>query len=113
MKLNKYENIDLVIVNFYPFEETLKKTLNHKIIVENIDIGGPTLVRAAAKNFNDVTVITSLEQYDDLLQELLKNNGSTSVEFRQKLSEEAFTKTAYYDSAIANYFTDKTKNRYN
>ena len=112
MKLYKYENIDLVIVNFYPFEETLKKTLNHKSIVENIDIGGPTLVRAAAKNFNDVTVITSLEQYDDLLQELHKNNGSTSVEFRQKLSEEAFTKTAYYDSAIANYFTDKTKNRF-
>ena len=112
MKLNKYENIDLVIVNFYPFEETLKKTLNHKIIVENIDIGGPTLVRAAAKNFNDVTVITDVDQYDHLVQELIKNNGSTSTEFRQNLSKEAFAKTAYYDSTIANYFTDKTKDKF-
>ncbi len=110
MRLNKYENIDLVIVNFYPFEKTLKKTKNHKNIIENIDIGGPTLVRAAAKNFNDVTVITSVEQYNDLIEELLKNKGSTSIEYRQKLSEEAFGQTAYYDSIVTNYFTRRTKN---
>ena len=56
MVLNKYESIDLVIVNFYPFEKTVKKTKNHKKIIENIDIGGPTLVRSAAKNYSDVTV---------------------------------------------------------
>ena len=110
MKLYKYENIDLVIVNFYPFEAILSKKKNHKIIIENIDIGGPTLARAAAKNYNDVTVITNVEQYNELINELKKNKGSTSLKFRQKLSEEAFSQTAYYDSTITNYFTKNTKN---
>ena len=112
MKLNDYENIDLVIVNFYPFEKTLSKTKNHKIIIENIDIGGPTLARAAAKNFNDVTVITNIDQYNELILELKKNEGSTGLEFRQKLSEEAFCQTAYYDSTVANYFARKMKNKF-
>ena len=59
-KKNNIENIDLVIVNFYPFDQVIKKDLSHENIIENIDIGGPTMVRAAAKNYNDVTVITSL-----------------------------------------------------
>ena len=59
LKNNNFENIDLVIVNFYPFEKTIKNTKNHNKIIENIDVGGPTMVRAAAKNYNDVTVITS------------------------------------------------------
>ena len=109
MRFNKYENIDLVIVNFYPFEKTLTKTKYNKNIIENIDIGGPTLVRAAAKNFNFVTVITNIEQYNELTEELKKNKGSTSLEFREKLSEEAFSLTAYYDSTIANYFSSKKK----
>ena len=112
MKLNKYENIDLVIVNFYPFEKTISKTKDHKIILENIDIGGPTLARAAAKNFNDVAVITNIGQYNKLIDELQKNNGSTSLNFRQKLSEEAFSQTSYYDSMVTNYFTRKTKNKF-
>jgi len=112
MRLNKYENIDLVIINFYPFERILKKTKNHKIIIENIDVGGPALVRAAAKNFNDVTVITNIEQYNELIQELDKNRGSTSLKFRQKLSEEAFGHTAYYDATVNNYFAVKTKNKF-
>ena len=69
---NGFENIDLVIVNFYPFENTLKKTKNHEKIIENIDVGGPTMVRSAAKNYNDVTVITSPNQYEELVQELQK-----------------------------------------
>ena len=64
---NNFENIDLVIVNFYPFEETLKNTTDHKKIIENIDVGGPTMVRAAAKNYKDVTVITSNFQYEELI----------------------------------------------
>ena len=112
MLKNKYENIDLVIVNFYPFERNLEKTKNKKKIIENIDIGGPTLVRAAAKNYNDVTVVTSIEQYNKLIEELQKNKGSTNIEFREKLSEEAFAETAYYDSIVANYFTDITKNNF-
>ncbi len=104
LKNNNFENIDLVIVNFYPFEKTLEKTRNAKKIIENIDIGGPTLVRAAAKNFNDVTIITSVNQYVDLINQLKKNKGSTSLEFRKKVSSEAFAETAYYDSIITKYF---------
>ena len=67
---NHFENIDLVIVNFYPFENTLKKTKSHKKIIENIDVGGPAMVRSAAKNYNDVTVVTSTEQYPELIDQL-------------------------------------------
>ena len=109
---NNFENIDLVIVNFYPFEETLKNTSDHKKIIENIDIGGPTLVRAAAKNYNDVTVITSSSQYDDLIDEMVKFKGSTSQIFREKMSQIAFTETAYYDALISNYFNKITNNHF-
>ena len=108
LKNYNFENIDLVIVNFYPFENTLKKTTNHNKIIENIDVGGPTMVRSAAKNYNDVTVITSSEQYKELIQELKKNQGSTSLDFREKLSKIAFAETAYYDSVISNYLNNKT-----
>jgi len=104
MKNNNFENIDLVIVNFYPFEKTINSTQNHKKIIENIDIGGPTMVRAAAKNYNDVTVITSPDQYLDLINELKIGKGSTSLDFRYKMSQLAFSETAYYDSVISNYF---------
>ena len=73
--VNKFEEIDLVIVNFYPFEEALKKSKNHSKIIENIDVGGPTMVRAAAKNYNFVTVITKIDQYPKLIDELNFNKG--------------------------------------
>jgi phosphoribosylaminoimidazolecarboxamide formyltransferase / IMP cyclohydrolase len=107
LKKNNFENIDLVIVNFYPFAETLKKTKNHNKIIENIDVGGPTMVRSAAKNYHDVTIITSADQYEELIDELKKNKGSTSLEFREKLSRIAFTETAYYDSVISDYFNKR------
>ena len=107
---NNFDEIDLVIVNFYPFEETLKNTKNHSKIIENIDIGGPTMVRAAAKNYNDVTVITSPKQYEKLINELNSNKGSTSLSFREKMSEEAFSETAYYDALISDYFNKISKN---
>ena len=106
LKKNNFENIDLVIVNFYPFEKTLKQTKNHDKIIENIDVGGPTMVRAAAKNYNDVTVITSTNQYSELIDQLKVNKGSTTLEFRKKMSQLAFTETAYYDSVISNYFNE-------
>ena len=109
LKNNNFEEIDLVIVNFYPFEKTLEQTNNHLKIIENIDVGGPTMVRAAAKNYNDVTVITSSDQYVELIDEIEKNKGSTSIEFREKMSLEAFSETAYYDAVISNYF-NKIKN---
>ena len=104
LKANQYDEIDLVIVNFYPFEKTLEQTTNHSKIIENIDVGGPTMVRAAAKNYNDVAVITSSDQYGALIDELEYNKGSTSIEFREKMSSEAFSETAYYDAVISNYF---------
>jgi len=107
LKNNNFENIDLVVVNFYPFEKTLKKTKIHKKIIENIDVGGPTMVRSAAKNYHDVTVITSSDQYEELIDELKKNIGSTSLDFRERLSRIAFTETAYYDSVISDYFNKK------
>ncbi len=109
---NNFGNIDLVIVNFYPFEETLKKNSNHEKIVDNIDVGGPTMVRAAAKNYNDVTVITSRNQYAKLIEEMIKNKGATSLSFREKMSQMAFTETAYYDALIANYFNKITNNHF-
>jgi len=110
LKNNNYENIDLVVVNFYPFEKTLDQTKNHTKIIENIDIGGPTMVRAAAKNYHDVTVITSVNQYSELIKQLQENKGSTSLNFRKKLSQTAFSETAYYDSVICNYFNKISEN---
>jgi phosphoribosylaminoimidazolecarboxamide formyltransferase/IMP cyclohydrolase len=112
LKNNNFEEIDLVIVNFYPFEKTLEQTNNHLKIIENIDVGGPTMVRAAAKNYSDVTVITSPDQYSELISEIAKNKGSTSIEFREKMSLEAFSETAYYDAVISNYFNKIKKNNF-
>ena len=108
LKINNFENIDLVIVNFYPFENTLKKTSNHNKIIENIDVGGPTMVRSAAKNYKDVAVITSSDQYSELIDEIDKYKGSTSLDFRKRLSRDAFSETAYYDSVISDYFNKIT-----
>ena len=112
LKKNNFEEIDLVIVNFYPFEKILEHTSNHKKIIENIDIGGPTMVRAAAKNYNDVAVITSSNQYDELINEIKVNKGSTSLNFREKMSQEAFSETAYYDAVISNYFNNIRNNNF-
>ena len=112
LKNNNYQEIDLVIVNFYPFEKTLEETNNHSKIIENIDVGGPTMVRAAAKNYQDVTVITSSDQYSELIDEIERNKGSTSIEFRQKMSLEAFSETAYYDAIISNYFNKVQNNNF-
>ena len=112
MKLENFENIDLVIVNFYQFKNVIKKTKNIDKIIEHIDIGGPTLVRAAAKNYNDVTVISSTEQYSELINELTINKGYTSLKFREKMSRLAFAETAFYDSAISNYFNEITNTQF-
>jgi phosphoribosylaminoimidazolecarboxamide formyltransferase / IMP cyclohydrolase len=106
LKNNNFENIDLVVVNFYPFEKTLELTRDHNKIIEKIDIGGPTMVRAAAKNYHDVTVITSTDYYSDLIKEIKNNKGVTSLNFRKKMSQIAFTETAYYDSVVSNYFNN-------
>ena len=104
MNKNKFKNIDLIIVNFYPFQETVIKNKNKNSIIENIDIGGPTMVRAAAKNFRDVTIITDKNDYESLINQLNKNKGSTSLNYREYMASKAFSLTAYYDSIVANWF---------
>ena len=104
---SKFPPIDLIVVNFYPFQKVVRNTKNPKNIIENIDIGGPTMVRAAAKNFKNVTIITNKNDYVQLIDELKKNNGKTSLRFREIMSSKAFGLTAYYDAMIANWFNNK------
>ena len=101
------EPIDMVVCNLYPFKETLlKKGVIHEEIVENIDIGGPTMIRAAAKNYPFVTVITDPEDYSGVIDEL-KERGDTSPETRERLAAKVFIHTAHYDALIANYFSKR------
>jgi len=109
LKNRNIHNIDLVIVDLYPFERKLKTKTKFEKLIEYIDIGGPTLLRAAAKNFNDVTVISNIKDYSLLAKELRKNKGSTSIKFRKYMSAKAFGLTAYYDSVLSNYFNSKLK----
>ena len=112
LKKLKYESIDLVISNFYPFENILNQTKNHKKIIENIDIGGPSLVRSAAKNYNDVVVVTKISQYKELIEELNLFKGGTSLKFRERMSREAFGETASYEAKIYNYFNHISKRNF-
>ena len=107
MKREKIDQIYLVIVNFYPFKNILEKSSVENKIIEYIDIGGPTLVRAAAKNFSNVTVITDKNDYYALENELKKYGGKTSLKFRQKMAAKAFGITAYYDSVVVDWFNRK------
>ena len=104
LKKQNIPNIDLVIVDLYSFEAQLKKKLKLQKLIEYIDIGGSALIRAGAKNFNDVTVISNINDYPKLVQELKTYKGSTSIKFRKFMSAKAFSLTAYYDSIISNYF---------
>jgi len=109
MNRQNFPAIDLIIVNFYPFQKIVTKTSNAKNIIENIDIGGPTMVRAAAKNFNNVTIVTNKNDYAVLIKEIEKNKGATTLKFRELMSSKAFGLTAYYDSMIADWFNKKLK----
>jgi len=98
--------IDLLVVNLYPFEETVSKGGNYEACVENIDIGGPAMIRAAAKNHGFVSVVVDVEDYDFLLQELNLNNGSTTLKFRQKLAQNAYALTGAYDAAVSTWMAE-------
>jgi phosphoribosylaminoimidazolecarboxamide formyltransferase/IMP cyclohydrolase len=100
-------NFDLVIVDLYPFEETLKTTKNHNDIIEKIDIGGVSLIRAAAKNYENVTCISSSSQYDKLIR-IIKEDCSTDISFRKTLAFEAFEKSSTYDSIISGYLNPES-----
>ena len=106
------EPIDIVVCNLYPFKQTLLKPgVSHDEIIENIDIGGPTMIRAAAKNYKFVTVITDPEDYDVVINEL-KENGDTSPETKEMLAAKVFIHTSHFDTLIAGYFSEKLNIQY-
>lgn len=111
-QLNKLgvQPIDLVIINLYPFKETiLKDHVELQEAIENIDIGGPTMLRAAAKNYQDVTVVTDPEDYDEILSEIKNNDGEVSLKTKFHLAYKVFQHTASYDSLIATYLYEQNK----
>ena len=107
LKKHNISPIDIVVCNLYPFEQTIQKPkVGIEEVIENIDIGGPTLIRAAAKNYKDVIVVTSKDQFDCVLKSLEKN-GDLSINKREKLALEAYTHTAQYDSIISQYLRNR------
>ena len=102
------EGIDLVCVNLYPFKETIAKTDDFDDIIENIDIGGPAMVRSAAKNFADVMIVTDVLDYERVIEAL--KSGENTLEFRRDLMIKAFEHTGAYDSMIANYMNKRFNN---
>jgi len=104
MRAHRIRPIDLLVVNLYPFEDTVARGGDFADCIENIDIGGPAMIRAAAKNHDDVAVIVEPGDYAALLDELTMRNGMTTLELRRRLAAKAFARTAAYDAAIANWF---------
>src|SRR5690606_14747976 len=104
MKAHGIGAIDLTIINLYPFEEVRAKGGDYPTTVENIDIGGPAMIRASAKNHAYVTIVTDPADYPALLEELA--GGSTSYAFRQRMAAKAYARTAAYDAAISNWFAE-------
>ena len=102
----KIPQIDLVIVDLYPFEKTVASGAPEQDIVEKIDIGGISLIRAAAKNFKDTFIVSSMDQYNGFLNILSENNGETSIATRKKFAAKAFNISSHYDTAIFNYFNE-------
>ena len=111
-QIKQYEipQIDIVIVDLYPFEKTLKEGASEQEIIEKIDIGGVSLIRAAAKNYKDVLCVSSIAEYPKLLQLLTENNGKTSLSERKSFATRAFLNTSHYDTAIFGYFNQVETN---
>jgi phosphoribosylaminoimidazolecarboxamide formyltransferase/IMP cyclohydrolase len=104
MKQHGIQPIDLVVVNLYPFEATVARGADRDEIIENIDIGGPSMVRSSAKNHAHVAIVTDPADYDELVRELSEHDGATTFEFRKRLAAKAFALTAAYDSTISQWF---------
>ena len=106
MEQHHIKPIDLLVVNLYPFEATVAKGATFDDCVENIDIGGPAMIRAAAKNHGDVTVVVEPTDYEKVLDELARHKGMVSLELRKRLAAKAYARTAAYDAAISNWFAE-------
>jgi phosphoribosylaminoimidazolecarboxamide formyltransferase/IMP cyclohydrolase len=107
MIANDIAPIDLLVVNLYPFEATLKRDASFEDRIENIDIGGPAMIRAAAKNHDDVVVIVDADDYPALIDELRRGQGATGHAFRRRMAQKAFARTAAYDAAISNWLAQE------
>src|SRR5690348_15123823 len=110
MSMHAIKPIDLLVVNLYPFEATVAKGAAYDDCIENIDIGGPAMIRAAAKNHADVTVVVEPDDYAKVLGELAAHSGMTTLALRQALAAKAYARTAAYDAAISNWFATTLKN---
>jgi phosphoribosylaminoimidazolecarboxamide formyltransferase/IMP cyclohydrolase len=106
MRAHGIAPIDLLVVNLYPFEATIARTADFHTCIENIDIGGPAMIRAAAKNHGDVAVVVDASDYVAVLSELAQHDGATTLALRKKLAAKAYARTAAYDAAISNWFAD-------
>jgi phosphoribosylaminoimidazolecarboxamide formyltransferase / IMP cyclohydrolase len=104
MKSHGIAPIDLLVVNLYPFEATVDRGADFEECIENIDIGGPAMIRAAAKNHNDVAVVVDAGDYQAILDDLKANQGATTLHLRRRLAAKAYARTAAYDAAISNWF---------
>jgi phosphoribosylaminoimidazolecarboxamide formyltransferase / IMP cyclohydrolase len=109
MKEHGISPIDLLVVNLYPFEATVDKGAGFEECIENIDIGGPAMIRAAAKNHHDVAVVVEASDYQAVLDELAANQGATTLSLRRHLAAKAYARTAGYDAAISNWFANELK----
>jgi len=109
MKDHGIAPIDLLVVNLYPFEATVDKGAGFEECIENIDIGGPAMIRAAAKNHDDVAVVVESQDYQAVLDELAANQGATTLTLRRRLAAKAYARTAAYDAAISNWFAHELK----
>jgi phosphoribosylaminoimidazolecarboxamide formyltransferase/IMP cyclohydrolase len=107
MKSHGIAQIDLLVVNLYPFEATVDKGADFEECIENIDIGGPAMIRAAAKNHDDVAVVVEASDYQAVLDELKANQGATTLHLRRRLAAKAYARTAAYDAAISNWFASE------
>jgi len=114
IEMKEYEipQIDMVIVDLYPFEETLANTNEEKLIIEKIDIGGPSMIRAAAKNFSDLLVVASKSDYEPIIELLKSQDGNTTIEQRKSFAAKAFQVVGHYDVAISNYFNPENENHF-
>ena len=109
MKAHGIAPIDLLVVNLYPFEATVDNGAGFEDCIENIDIGGPAMIRAAAKNHDDVAVVVEAQDYPSVLDELAANQGATTLPLRRRLAAKAYARTAAYDAAISNWFAVQLK----
>lgn len=109
MEDNSISPIDLVVVNLYPFEATVAKGAEFQDCIENIDIGGPAMIRSAAKNHADVTVVVNIEDYQKVMDDMKANGGATSLKLRTELAAAAYSRTGAYDAAISSWFNQKAE----